>query len=500
MQVKKEEQSEKKEQQQSLNSRTSLLDYDRKTDQGIIAVKQKEYIKENKSSFDKLIEEVRRRKKKTLPTLPTNDSDNDSNDSFSILDNRDVDNNVLVKSEEDPFNTPGASSPANAISQMAITKSSPMKSLMTGLKFPESPAAQKIISKNSSKPGTNSTPKPSKGGAGGVSQLYVTPKRKSSDELSDDCKRFRQNSIASVISSQQQKKKKIEQLKKPSSLCPVCTKSVPENYINVHLDRCLRESEKDNKSSKTSSSATAPRASAKKTKPIKSKKKSSPKALFDDNSDDDFIDSNIEDIDTDDDEEEDERLDFSEEAAPRSQKQRKAKEWVKYKATASTVDDDKEDALIEAGIEKVSEPDDVGNTNADDDFKIDEYLDDLVDNVDVTVVQGPSSSKDTSEKENVLEQDKIFTMDSDDDFLMEKENEDLVDVPVQKTSVSKSEDDPKGKRNLNGKGGGKKSSSKKTSVTGGTSSSFKQRLPQVPKKSSRRLKEKVETMENKEKK
>ena len=117
MQVKKEEQSEKKEQQQSLSTRTNLLDYDRKTDQEVIAVKQKEYIKENKSSFDMLIEQVRNRnnKKKApscLPLPPTLIGEEDvfgdeSNDSFSILDDGQEEDNASVvnKSQEDLFNT-----------------------------------------------------------------------------------------------------------------------------------------------------------------------------------------------------------------------------------------------------------------------------------------------------------------------------------------------------------------------------------------------------------
>jgi len=33
---------------------------------------------------------------------------------------------------------------------------------------------------------------------------------------------------------------KVTKKKDKKTSCPVCEQSVPENYINVHLDRCLR--------------------------------------------------------------------------------------------------------------------------------------------------------------------------------------------------------------------------------------------------------------------
>lgn len=54
MKLRKEEQTEKKETAAAAAVRSNLLDYDRNTDPGEIELKKKEYMKENKGSFDDL--------------------------------------------------------------------------------------------------------------------------------------------------------------------------------------------------------------------------------------------------------------------------------------------------------------------------------------------------------------------------------------------------------------------------------------------------------------
>ena len=53
-QVRKEEQTEKKEAAAAAAARSSLLDYDRKSDPSEMEMKKKEYVKQNKGSFDDL--------------------------------------------------------------------------------------------------------------------------------------------------------------------------------------------------------------------------------------------------------------------------------------------------------------------------------------------------------------------------------------------------------------------------------------------------------------
>ena len=52
--MRKEEQTEKKEAAAASAARSSLLDYDRKSDPSEMEMKKKEYVKQNKGSFDDL--------------------------------------------------------------------------------------------------------------------------------------------------------------------------------------------------------------------------------------------------------------------------------------------------------------------------------------------------------------------------------------------------------------------------------------------------------------
>lgn len=498
MQVSKEEQAEKKEQAQTLSTRSNLLDYDRKTDQGVIDEKQKEYIKANKSSFDKLVEEVRKRKMamKKPPSLPPPldeeeerelEEDQKSDASLSILDGHDLDN-VSIRSQDDMFNTSGASSLANAVAQVTIKQGSNNKSpkpISTAKEFPKSPAvapsakSTNVVAINT--PGGGKSKKKT----GGVSQLYVTPKRKSSEELSEDCKRFRQNSITSSMLSSQKKAEQQQQPKKNSWNCPVCAKAVSVNYVNVHLDRCLRDKDSENNSS------VASKAAKKKIRQKLSKKKS-PKALFDNNSDDDFVDSQkIEDTDSEEEEEdEDGNPVLSKVMPPRSQRVRKAKESAKYNEDESSQVAEENDL---EGIKKIPEEDDVDNI-------IDDFIDDFVENVDEPISATEIKKKDLNRNvEPNPASEKISTVD-DDEELMEKENkEEDSDLIVLETIPPVNPDDPKGKRTVKGVGGKKSkrkdvgpdnaNAGKKQPTSSSTSSSQQQQQPQ-PLKSSRRLKAK----------
>jgi hypothetical protein len=185
MQVKREEQAEKKEAVAATAAKSRLLDYDRKTDPEEMLSKKKDYIRENKSRFDQLIKDAAKSRKKVDIIAVDDDDDYDDflENSPSILD-------------------------------------------MSGCS--KLPAATTSAEKEPPKQSTS---------VSSFGQLYVTPKRKRLD-LADDLspKRLRQNGISSALQSAAASV--ASGIPKPNSwaACPVCQQSVAISLMSNHLD------------------------------------------------------------------------------------------------------------------------------------------------------------------------------------------------------------------------------------------------------------------------
>ena len=306
MQVQREEQAEKREISKASTSKSTLLDYDRNTDPEVRDAKKKEYLKENKSSFDSLIADVKRRREAAKKKKDDKDLISPTSQTLS---QRTTETLSQPTSE-------ASSQPTNETSSDAET------SISVVLNIPRSSSVSEKMSRVQL-----DSPAPSKKAAISSPKLYVTPKRKHSSDMEESSKKFKQNSIAKAMEETRQR---VSTAKKTE--CPVCSQLVPNIHINAHLDRCLnvgsefkgRKTRKDAENSK--------------------KKEEEEEDIFDDDDDEEE-----EEFDSD-----DETILSQESVKPREKLERDAKLNVTHIVDDETVEEEEEKENSDESGEKVS--------------------------------------------------------------------------------------------------------------------------------------------------
>ena len=220
LQVEKEE----KEERSGKISRPEVLQFDRNTDKVEIENKQRTYLKDNKSSFADL---VRQSKAKNKPS-----DDNSFNktevDSVAsdIATSIDLPTDVTAKiedvkfehleedcNEDEDFCSINYHNDRNPVKR----KSSPLSNTIQ--------RPPKKLAKGKSKAKSNK-----------ISNITVKNETPMSPGPGQNI--FSQQNIFTKLTQSAEQRKSIPKLE-----CPVCGVSVPEKFLNIHLDKCLKSSE-----------------------------------------------------------------------------------------------------------------------------------------------------------------------------------------------------------------------------------------------------------------
>jgi len=110
--------------------------------------------------------------------------------------------------------------------------------------------------------------------SGGVGKLYVTPTKTHIEELVKKSPKMRNGSIVDVLNRSMSQAKTVVK-----ATCPVCNLQVSEKFLNIHLDKCLRDQE------------TSPVISSSRSKRVPIKKVANPFLVeIDDGDDEELID------------------------------------------------------------------------------------------------------------------------------------------------------------------------------------------------------------------
>ena len=229
----------------------SLLQFDKKTDAKVVEAKKKSYLQQNSSTFSQLVAEAKARRdskkcagadlKSSCSVVGVSSSENlepggDASENIEKLKAGsvssgvkrvagDVSINLSVSSEkrarsggrEEAMSTSSKESHSSYFTTATHASTSvdaaPLKNLAgTPLKTP--------VKKDTS--------------GGGVGRLYVTPTKSFIQDLAKSPK-MKNTSIVDVLNRSLSQAKVVAK-----ATCPVCNVQVPEKFLNIHLDKCLR--------------------------------------------------------------------------------------------------------------------------------------------------------------------------------------------------------------------------------------------------------------------
>merc|ERR1719186_1758323 len=242
MQVEREEKEEKA----GKFSTPALLQFDRKTESGVIEQKQKQYMKENKDTFTDLIKKVKEqnKNKKTKEKVETDNA----NDGFNLIatveniedvsgasdDQRgSIEDISKVGLSELVFDIPGPSKDNVGLSEPVFDIPGPSKD---DVAHQTNKTVSQTTKKRSLSPAFQPTSPPKKQPRSNSKSVYVTPKKSEMEELARSPMRS-QNILDRLTASGELMKKF------PKIPCPVCNVGVSEKFLNIHLDKCLRSGE-----------------------------------------------------------------------------------------------------------------------------------------------------------------------------------------------------------------------------------------------------------------
>ena len=247
MQVEREEKEEKA----GKVPTPSLLQFDRKTESEVIEQKQKQYLKENKDTFNDMIKQVRERNKQKAKKCV--ESKTSSSDVINLVDTvENLEDITAAKGERKSIEDlseaeywepifevlPGPSKvvtsdlelKANVAQETISTEAGSRKRSLSPICISSSPPRKLPKS---------TTPKKSKKHVKTTNSskaVYTTPTKSQVTELAKTPMQS-QNIFARLTASGEQMKKY------PRIPCPVCNVGVTEKFLNIHLDKCLKTDE-----------------------------------------------------------------------------------------------------------------------------------------------------------------------------------------------------------------------------------------------------------------
>ena len=189
-----------REEQEELAGRTAtpaLLNYDKKTDAKVMEEKKKSYMKQNSSTFAKLVSQARQGKARVEGALVKETVTG-------------TDDEVFAGTQEP--REAGASSKRRLVSSPAGLEESKRQR-------PEDPPRTPVKE------------------GGGVGKLYVTPTKAQVTQLAKSPK-LRNINIIDQLNRSAEQSRRVER-----AACPVCGLEVQQRFLNIHLDKCLRAAE-----------------------------------------------------------------------------------------------------------------------------------------------------------------------------------------------------------------------------------------------------------------
>ena len=203
---------EEKEEKSARVARPEILQYDRNTSQLEIEQKQKTYLKHNKDCFASLKQKINKEtvEKRSSDSMKTNLNIAETVEYLEDISNR----------EEEPAGSVSGDLFPKQETQSEIEKSG------------ENPPINKLKRKSSplNEKGKSAPNKKAKSGKPKTSKTSIKTPKKTPVK----------NIFEKLTQSAEQNRKT------PRLNCPVCEISVPEKFLNIHLDKCLESSEKGN--------------------------------------------------------------------------------------------------------------------------------------------------------------------------------------------------------------------------------------------------------------